>query len=106
VAVRFFAAIGREGWFRFHRTIAVDGEGAGMRTFLVALAIVLLTVPAYAQGKGGGKRRNATADPQAEGLRKKRSVESEKAYKSALDKIPNKPPRDPWANMRETPRPK
>jgi hypothetical protein len=76
-----------------------------MRTVLVALAIVLLTVPAYAQGKGGGKRRNATADPQSE-VRKKRSGESEKAYKSALEKIPNKPPADPWGNMREAPRPK
>jgi hypothetical protein len=75
------------------------------RTVLVALVIVLLTVTSYAQGKGG-KRRNATADPQAEGLRKKRSAENEKAYKSALDKIPNKPPPDPWANMRETPRTK
>ena len=76
-----------------------------MRTFLVALAIVLLTVPAYAQGKSGGKRRHVTSDPQSEGLRKKRAAESEKAYKSALDKIPNKP-YDPWQNMREAPRPK
>lgn len=77
-----------------------------MRTFLVALAIALLVVPAYAQGgKFGGKRRNAASDPQAEALRKKRGDASDKAYKSALDKIPNKP-FDPWGNMREAPRPK
>jgi|RhiMetdeSRZDD1v2_1073273.scaffolds.fasta_scaffold863437_1 hypothetical protein len=77
-----------------------------MRTFLVALAVLLMVVPAYAQGgKSGGKRRNATSDPQAEGLKKKRTDASEKAYKSALDKIPNKP-FDPWGNMREAPRPK
>jgi len=78
-----------------------------MRSFLVALAVVLLVAPAYAQGGGkfGGKRRNAASDPQADALRKKRGDASEKAYKSALDKIPNKP-FDPWGNMRETPRPK
>jgi hypothetical protein len=70
-----------------------------MRTVVVALAAVaILAAPAYAQrhGKGG---RNATSDQQSE-MRKKKASAAEKDYKSALDKIPDKPPADPWGGVR------
>ena len=63
-----------------------------MRTAVIALAstvalasIAISTAPAYAQmrGKGGGKH-----------------PEAEKAYKAALDKIPDKKQSDPWGSMR------
>jgi hypothetical protein len=73
-----------------------------MRAFLVALIITLLVLPAYAQrmggGKGGGKQNPASSAASDE--QKKKNAQQEKDYKSALDRIPNKPPADPWANMR------
>jgi hypothetical protein len=71
-----------------------------MRTFLVALIITLLVLPAYAQkmGKGGGKQNPASSAASDE--QKRKNAQQEKDYKSALDRIPNKPPADPWANMR------
>jgi hypothetical protein len=71
-----------------------------MRAFLVALIITLLVLPAYAQrgGKGGGKQNPAASAVSDE--QKKRNAQQEKDYKSALDRIPDKKPADPWANMR------
>jgi hypothetical protein len=69
-----------------------------MRAFLVALMVVLLTLPAYAQ-KGGRGKRNTDSQPSSE-EQKKRNAQQEKDYKAALDRIPNKKPVDPWATMR------
>jgi hypothetical protein len=77
-----------------------------MRTVVVALAstvalasIAMPTAPAYAQmrGKGGGKHPESE---QQSAEQKRKAAEAEKAYKAALDKIPDKKQSDPWGNMR------
>jgi hypothetical protein len=66
-----------------------------MRTFIAAaLAATLVTLPAYAQ-RGGGKRHQEPA--QSTGPKKPKV--DEKAYKGALDSIPEKKA-DPWGKMR------
>jgi hypothetical protein len=74
-----------------------------MRTVVVALAtIAVLASPAYAQGKGkGGKNPNPQAEQLAE-ERRKDAVETEKAYRAAIERIPDKDKKsyDPWGNMR------
>ena len=67
-----------------------------MRTFLVALLIALLTVPASAQ-KMRGKQRNAGTQQSEE--QKRKNAAAEKAYKSSLDKIPEQK-YDPWKTTR------
>lgn len=70
-----------------------------MRAVLIALAtIIVLTAPAYSQGRGKGGGRHAASEQQTE-EQKKKAAEAEKAYRSALDKIPDKK-YDPWGNMR------
>jgi hypothetical protein len=70
-----------------------------MRAVVIALAtIVVLTAPAYSQGRGKGGGRHAASEQQIE-EQKKKAAEAEKAYRSALDKIPDKK-YDPWGNMR------
>ena len=73
-----------------------------MRAFLVALIITLLVLPAYAQrmGGGGGKGKRNAGSEATSNEQKKKAVQQEKDYKAALDRIPNKKPVDPWANMR------
>jgi hypothetical protein len=51
-------------------------------------------VPAHARGKGNRPSTGQTEE------QKKKASEAEKAYKSALDKIPDKPKGDPWGGMR------
>jgi hypothetical protein len=87
-----------------------------MRILIVALMIVSLTLPAYAQmggmggggmgaggiggGKGGRKgAAKATSDPNAA----KKNMAEEKAYNDALKRIPNKP-FDPWGGVRDVPK--
>ena len=78
-----------------------------MRTVVMALAgiialasIAMPTAPAYAQmrGKGGAKHNPASEQQTAE--QKRKAAEAEKAYKAALDKIPDKKQSDPWGSMR------
>ena len=70
-----------------------------MRAVVIALAtIVVLTAPAYSEGRGKGGGRHAAPEQQTE-EQKKKAAEAEKAYRSALDKIPDKK-YDPWGNMR------
>jgi hypothetical protein len=69
------------------------------RRLLVALAaLALLAAPAYSQMKGKGGKRSA-ADPQAALEKKKKDAAAEKAYKAAIDRMPDKP-YDPWRSMR------
>ena len=76
-----------------------------MRPVLVAVMIALLATPAYSQQpsiSGGrpslgiplGETKNAPTDPQSE--------EHEKAYKSAIEKLPSKQKAsdDPWSGIR------
>ena len=71
-----------------------------MRTLIAAAIIALLAVAAHAQGVGN---RRAPTQPQVapkmENAAKKKA--DEKAYKDALDKIPeSKEKPDPWKTMR------
>ena len=66
-----------------------------MRFILVALMMALFAVQAHARGKRGlGTQQQSSADQQ------KKSLAEEKNYKAALDRIPNRKPADPWANVR------
>jgi len=68
------------------------------RVAIVAASIACLTVPAFSQGLTKG--RHAT-EQQAEQPKPK---VDDKAYKSALDKMPDKKePFDPWQSVREKP---
>ncbi len=71
-----------------------------MRSLIAAALIASLAGAAHAQGVGGGKRHSpAKAEHSAEDLAKKKA--DEKAYKDALDKIPeSKEKTDPWKSMR------
>ena len=69
-----------------------------MRLLLVAVLVALLVNPANAQRMRGKHRTGAGQQQTAE--QKKKAEEAEKAYKSALDKIPDKKPADPWAKVR------
>ena len=66
-----------------------------MRTFMIALAVALLTTPALAQGgprgskHGGGEQK--TEQPKTKA--------NDKDYKSALDRIPEQK-YDPWGTTR------
>ena len=68
-----------------------------MRTFLVAVIIVLLAAPAVAQGMGSSKRHRG----QAAKTEEQKPKVDEKGYNAALSRIP--PPAkkyDPWGNKR------
>jgi len=69
----------------------------GMRILLITLgAIALLIAPAHAQGRGKGKY---SGSQQQSAEQKQKAAEAEKAYKAALDRIPEHK-FDPWSNMR------
>jgi hypothetical protein len=72
-----------------------------MRSFIAALIIVGLAVPAAAQGMPGGNRHRGKAEKSEQ---RKPKVD-EKAYQSAIDKLPDQK-FDPWRTVRETPQPK
>jgi hypothetical protein len=73
-----------------------------MRTVVIALAATaVLIAPAHAQmrgGKGGGKQQSA-AQQQESAEKKQKAAAAEKAYKAALDRIPDQK-YDPWAHKR------
>lgn len=71
-----------------------------MRTVVIALAaIAILTTPAYSQM--GGKRSKQSGSEQQTAEKKKKAAELDKAYKDALDKIPDKNEKhDPWGKIR------
>jgi hypothetical protein len=73
------------------------GEADAMKTFTVAaVMLALIAVPAHAQ-MGGGKRHQQGDDKKTE---KKPEVD-EKAYKAALERIPEpKEKYDPWGVAR------
>jgi hypothetical protein len=67
-----------------------------MRIVLIALMVALLAIPAQARG---GKKGGAQNHPQSADAKKKKASAEEKAAKSALDRLPDKP-FDPWHTMR------
>ena len=68
-----------------------------MRRWVAAVAVIaILTAPAYAQGHGKGGK----APSQQTEEKKKHDAEAEKAYKAAVDRIPDKKGSDPWGGMR------
>jgi hypothetical protein len=74
-----------------------------MRYLIAALFVVGIALAAHAQsGMGSGHPGHTGLERKAEPP--KRKVD-EKAYKSALDKLPDKK-FDPWGGVRETSQPK
>jgi hypothetical protein len=72
-----------------------------MRTFLVAVTIALLTVPAYAQMMSRGDKRPGSERKTEQKVDPRKQKADEAAYKAALDKIPAQK-FDPWQNIRGT----
>ena len=71
-----------------------------MRIILTALLLALIAWPAQAQHMRGNKKPSE-AQQQQLAEKKKKNQEAEKAYKDALDKIPeSKEKPDPWKSMR------
>ena len=69
-----------------------------MKTFITAMAIVLLAVAVPAQAIAKGKRQQQDA-PRAEDQAKKKA--SDETYKNALKSIPeSKEKSDPWKSVR------
>ena len=69
-----------------------------MRIILIALFVAVLAIPAQAQWMKGKPRTDA-GQPQSAELRKKKARDEEKAAKSALERLPDRP-FDPWRNSR------
>jgi hypothetical protein len=66
-----------------------------MSRIITALLIVLVTMPAYAQGMSGGKMHHAREQNGEEPKKKP----DDKGYDSSLAKMPNKK-YDPWQSVR------
>jgi hypothetical protein len=82
-----------------------------MRYLIAALLVAAVALAAHAQGMsgmGGGMSgmggKGHHGQHQRDGDQPKRKVD-EKAYKSALDKLPDKK-FDPWGGVRDTSQPK
>ena len=72
-----------------------------MRALIAAVMVALLTVAGHAQGSAGMGKRQQTAAPPAKKEDPAKKKADEKAYKDALDKIPeSKEKPDPWKSMR------
>ena len=73
---------------------------------MTAVAIALLTTPAQAQSMVPGQapwQSLPKMDKSAPAEEHPATKADDKAYKSALDKIPPKQAYDPWGNVREKP---
>jgi hypothetical protein len=73
-----------------------------MRILVAAVAMALLTVPAYSQSSPGsrfstpGGQKGAPQEEKSES----RKLVDDKAYKAALDRIHTEKKYDPWRNAR------
>ncbi len=67
-----------------------------LRIILAALMVALLAVPVQAERK---RKQDTTSQPANADTQKKRAAD-DKAYRSALDRIPNQKPADPWGVVR------
>jgi hypothetical protein len=64
---------------------------------LLAFAIGLAPVSAYAQGMGGGGHKHQKQTDKTEPQKRKTD---DKAYNAALKSLPDKPKLDPWQGAR------
>jgi hypothetical protein len=71
-----------------------------MRTFLLALMLMIIAAPAFAQALGTGIPLNQEKEVTPEQLEKRRKTEE--AYRATIKNIPDAKPVDPWGNMRGT----
>jgi hypothetical protein len=69
-----------------------------MRTLLFVLVATFAAAPAFAQGMGTGIPLNQEREVSPEQALKRR--QTEEAYRSAIKRIPDAKPNDPWGNMR------
>ena len=71
-----------------------------MRIFVAAVAMALLTVPAYSQqpDRFGSGSKKPHAPPEEKSASRK--LVDEKAYKASLDRIQTDKKYDPWRNAR------
>jgi hypothetical protein len=72
---------------------------------MTAVAIALLTTPAQAQSMVPGQApwQSLPKPDKSVPAEEHATKADDKAYKSALDKIPPKQAHDPWGNVREKP---
>jgi Ni/Co efflux regulator RcnB len=67
-----------------------------LMVLLAAIAVVATPVHAHARGKGSKSPENSQQTED----KKKKDTAADKAYKDALQSIPEKKVSDPWAKMR------
>lgn len=71
-----------------------------MRIVLAALVMTALTLPAFAERMGVGQYKQPIVPKEIAEAQKKKKEAQDKAYKGALDQIPDQKPADPWGKMR------
>jgi hypothetical protein len=69
-----------------------------MRVFAAAAIVAFLAGPAYAQSQSVPKYGDVDKEKTPQQIEGER--EAERAYKRSLGNIPEKPPSDPWGNVR------
>jgi hypothetical protein len=69
-----------------------------MKTFSIAMAMTLFAGVAHGQEMSGGKGHHRASE---QGTQTQKPKADEKAYKAALDRIPDGGKYDPWRNMRQ-----
>jgi hypothetical protein len=73
-----------------------------MRTFTIAMIVVMLTLPAYAQQRGGAAMPNPNVKTDAQkAMEEKQRKADEKAYNESVSRIPDREQKlDPWGKIR------
>jgi hypothetical protein len=72
-----------------------------VRTVLVAVTVVFLTVPANSQGMSRGGKGSRQQNDQQTAQKKQKAEALDKAYQAGLDRIPDTTKKqDPWDNIR------
>src|SRR5262245_50180739 len=97
----------RRAAFR-HRSPSVNISPAGflwgdadMRIVTIAAIIAALTLPAYAQGRGGGAPKAGQKSEAEKAADEKQRKLDEKAYQDSVSRIPDREQKlDPWGKIR------
>ena len=75
-----------------------------MRTFTIAMIVAMLTLPAYAQQRGGGAGAMPNPNVKTEAqkaMEEKQRKADEKAYNESVSRIPDRELKlDPWGKIR------